>query len=69
MPGSCLDYSIRQAAEDLEITMPACEKAVQRLRSQFRSAVRNEVASTLKAPTEVSVTEEMMQLQRALLNG
>jgi DNA-directed RNA polymerase specialized sigma24 family protein len=67
MPESCLDYTIRQAAADLDINVATCEKAIQRLRQQFRQAVRKEVASTLNHPTEASVTEEMTQLQKALV--
>lgn len=69
MPESCLDYSIRQAAGDLDIHLATCEKAIQRLRTQFRQAVRKEVASTLNQPNEESITEEMIQLQKALLAG
>ena len=69
MPESCLDYTIRQAAADLDIHLATCEKAIQRLRHQFRQAVRKEVASTLNQPNEASITEEMIQLQKALLAG
>ena len=67
-PEGCLDYTIRQAAEDLDVNMATCEKAIQRLRLQFRQAVRQEVANTLKDPTEAAVTEEMIQLQKALID-
>lgn len=66
-PERCLDYTIRQAAADLEITTASCEKAIQRLRAQFRQAVREAVANTLKDPTEAAVTEEMIQLQKSLI--
>jgi DNA-directed RNA polymerase specialized sigma24 family protein len=66
-PEGCLDYTIRQAAEELEITVASCEKSIQRLRAQFRHAVRQQVAQTLRDPTEESVTEEMLQLQRSLM--
>jgi DNA-directed RNA polymerase specialized sigma24 family protein len=67
MPESCLDYTIRQAAADLDINVATCEKAIQRLRARFRQAVRKEVACTLNHPTEASITEEMIQLQKALI--
>lgn len=66
-PESCLDYTIRQAAADLDINVATCEKAIQRLRGQFRLTVRLAVANTLKDPTEADVTEEMIQLQKALV--
>lgn len=66
-PEGCLDYTIRQAAEDLEISVASCEKSIQRLRAQFRQVVRQQVAQTLKDPTEESVTEEMIQLQKSLM--
>lgn len=68
-PESCLDYTIRQAAAELDIPMATCEKAIQRLRGQFRQAVRQEVANTLKDPTEAAVTEEMIQLQKSLMES
>jgi DNA-directed RNA polymerase specialized sigma24 family protein len=67
-PEGCIDYSLKQAATDLQIAYGTCEKAVQRLRQQFRQAVREEVASTLNNPDDASVTEEMMQLQKSLLS-
>jgi DNA-directed RNA polymerase specialized sigma24 family protein len=66
-PEGCLDYTIRQAAEELDISVAACEKSIQRLRLLFRHAVRQQVADTLKNPTEEAVTEEMIQLQRSLI--
>lgn len=66
-PEGCLDYTIRQAADDLEISVASCEKSVQRLRAQFRHTVRQQVANTLKDPTEEAVTEEMIQLQKSLV--
>jgi len=66
-PEGCLDYTIREAAADLEISVASCEKSVQRLRSQFRLAVRQQVADTLREPTEEAVTEEMIQLQKSLV--
>ena len=67
-PEGCLDYTIRQVSEDLAINMATCKKAIQRLRLQFREAVWQEVANYLKDPIEAAVTEEMIQLQKALIN-
>jgi DNA-directed RNA polymerase specialized sigma24 family protein len=69
-PDTCVNYTVRQASVELDIPVSTCERAVQRLRQQFRQAVREEVASTLQLPDEASVMEEMIQLQKALLaNG
>jgi RNA polymerase sigma-70 factor (ECF subfamily) len=68
-PDTCLGYTIRQAAADLELPLSTCEKAIQRLRAQFRQAVREEVANTLRNPDDAAITEEMIQLQQALLAG
>ena len=57
----------RHAAADLDLPVSSCEKAVQRLRQPFRQAVREAVAHTLHQPPEASLTEEMRQLQKALL--
>jgi DNA-directed RNA polymerase specialized sigma24 family protein len=67
-PENCLGYTVRQAAADLDISLATCEKSIQRLRHQFRQAVRYEVASTLRNPTESSITEEMIQLQKSLID-
>jgi DNA-directed RNA polymerase specialized sigma24 family protein len=65
-PETCHDFTIRQAAEQLGMTPSACDKAVQRLRQNFRLAVRDQVAATLEKPTDATILEEMQQLQRAL---
>ncbi len=67
-PETCTGYTVRQAAKDLGMSDAACEKAVQRLRQNFRHAVRQQVAGTLNNPDETSVMEEMVQLQKALLS-
>ena len=66
-PETCYDYTGRQAAADLEMSEAACEKAIQRLRNDFRVAVREQVAATLENPTEESIMEEMVQLQKSLI--
>ena len=60
-------YTPSQAAEDLNMTPSAVTRAVHRLRQHFRLAVRDLVAGTLANPCEADVTEEMQQLQKALL--
>lgn len=65
-PETCTDYSHQQAADDLGISIDACDKAIQRLRHDFRTAVREQVASTLEDPTEDNIMEEMIQLQQSL---
>ena len=67
-PENCLDYTTHQAATELGIHFATCEKAIQRLRRQFRQAVRHEIASTLKDPTDAAITEEMIQLQKSLID-
>lgn len=66
-PESCHDFSHQQAAEALGISTDACTKAIQRLRQSFRIAVREQVASTLENPDDESIMEEMLQLQKSLL--
>jgi len=68
-PETCRDLTPRQVADDLGITEEACTKAIQRLRNDFRVAIREEVASTLDNPNEESVMEEMIQLQKSLSEG
>lgn len=60
-------YSPSQAAADLNMTTGAVTRAIHRLRQHFRLAVRDLVADTLPDPCEADVTEEMQQLQNALL--
>lgn len=67
-PETCEGTTQAQAAAELGITEDACAKAVQRLRADFRLAVREQVAATLEHPDEQSVTEEMQQLQRSLMS-
>lgn len=66
-PETCMNYSIREAATDLEMQPAACEKAIQRLRHQFRQAIHEELAMTLNQPNDITIGEEMIQLQKALL--
>lgn len=66
-PDTCLNYTVRQAAADLNLSLATTEKSIQRLRQQFRQSVREQVASTLHNPDEASIMEEMIQLQKALL--
>ena len=65
-PETCRDFTHRQAAEELGISEAACEKAIQRLRQNFRHAVREQVASTLEDPNDETIMEEMIQLQKTL---
>jgi len=66
-PDSCQDYSRQQAAEDLGVSTDSCDKAIQRLRQNFRLTVKGLVASTLENASEESIMEEMIQLQKALI--
>ncbi len=66
-PQSCDGFTREEAANRLEISPDACDKAIQRLRLTFRETVRELVAGTLVDPSRDAIKEEMEQLQRALL--
>ncbi|MEM9081100.1 MAG: ECF-type sigma factor [Verrucomicrobiota bacterium] len=65
-PSSNPTLTIKEAAKQLEISPAACEKAVQRIRHDFRLAIREQIAATLRNPTEDSIIAELQQLQQAL---
>ncbi|MGB0993464.1 MAG: RNA polymerase sigma factor [Akkermansiaceae bacterium] len=65
-PETSVNTTHQQAADELGISVEACDKAIQRLRKNFREAVKEQVAATLENPTEENVMEEMSQLQTAL---
>lgn len=67
IPANCQELSREEVAEELQISLDACDKAIQRLRRDFREAVKELVAGTLNNPSQESVSEEMLQLQKALL--
>ena len=66
-PEDSLGLDRNEVAQELGLTALACDKAIQRLRREFREAVKELVAGTLENPNQDSIREEMEQLQRALL--
>jgi len=68
-PAGSQETTYKQAADELGISEEACSKAIQRLRTDFRLTVREQVASTLDKPDEESIMEEMRQLQQSLVGG
>ena len=66
-PETGADYTPAMAAHDLGMTVSAVSRAIHRLRQHFRLAVRELVGSTLQTPDDVSIAEEMSQLQKALM--
>lgn len=68
-PETCQNFTHQQAAEELCISIDACDKAIQRLRVNFRLAVREQIASTLENPNDENIMEEMIQLQKSLVSS
>ena len=66
-PETGLASSRETACQELGLSPDACDKAIQRLRQQFRLTVKDLIAGTLENPTPDSISEEMQQLQRSLL--
>ena len=66
-PDTGLESSRDDTAKELDLSPDACDKAIQRLRQQFRQTVKDLIADTLENPSPDSVHEEMQQLQRSLL--
>jgi RNA polymerase sigma-70 factor (ECF subfamily) len=53
-------------ARRLGLSQEATRKAVSRLRERYREAVRDEIASTLRDPTDKEIDTEMRSLWAAL---
>ena len=66
-PESSIGLDPNTVAQELTISPEACDKALQRLRRDFRETVKGPVAGTLENPDQESIREEMGQLQRALI--
>lgn len=66
-PESSLGLDRNAVSQELGISTEACDKAIQRLRRDFRETVKELVAGTLENPNQESIREEMEQLQRALI--
>jgi DNA-directed RNA polymerase specialized sigma24 family protein len=66
LPGSVSAPTYDEAAEKLQLTVPALKSELHRLRQRFKSLVRQEVANTVSAPHEID--EEMTHLQQVLMN-
>lgn len=66
-PDAGLDSTREAAAQQLDLSPDACDKAIQRLRQSFRQTVKDLIAGTLENPTPDSIHEEMQQLQRSLI--
>ena len=66
-PETSLEMDRNSVSEELGISPDACDKAIQRLRCDFRETVKELIAGTLENPNQESIREEMEQLQRALL--
>ena len=62
--GETEDLSQPAAAEELGMTVGAVKVAIHRLRSDFRAAIRAEIAQTVSAPDEID--EELRYLIEAL---
>lgn len=65
-PTNTTKMELKEVAVKLNMTASACEKAIQRLRHQFRLTIREQIAATLQHPDEITIMEEMRQLQRTL---
>ena len=55
-----------EAAQKLDLTVPALKSELHRLRQRFKTLVRQEVANTVSAPHEID--EEMTHLQQVLMD-
>jgi RNA polymerase sigma factor (sigma-70 family) len=66
LPGSIHAPSYEQAAQQLDLSVPALKSELHRLRQRFKSLVRQEVANTVSAPHEID--EEMTHLQQVLMD-
>ncbi|MEI9893418.1 MAG: hypothetical protein WDN28_05835 [Chthoniobacter sp.] len=53
-------------ARQLSMSQEAVRKAVSRLRERYRDAVREQIASTLRDPTDRDIESEMKSLWAAL---
>jgi hypothetical protein len=58
--------SYESVSAKLGTSQEALRKAVSRLRERYRDAVRDQIASTLRAPTEEEIESEMRALRAAL---
>ena len=67
-PDTAAESSREKTCQDLGLSPDACDKAIQRLRQQFRQTVKDLIADTLDKPSPESVQEEMQQLQRSLMS-
>jgi RNA polymerase sigma-70 factor (ECF subfamily) len=66
LPGSVNAPSYKEAAQQLDLSLPALKSELHRLRQRFKSLVRQEVANTVSAPHEID--EEMTHLQNVLMH-
>jgi RNA polymerase sigma-70 factor (ECF subfamily) len=58
--------SYKDVSEDLGMTQVALRKTVSRLRERYRDVVREQIAATLKDPTEAAVEAEIRSLWAVL---
>jgi len=66
LPGSINAPTYEEAAQKLDLSVPALKSELHRLRQRFKSLVRQEVANTVSAPHEID--EEMSHLQNVLMD-
>ena len=66
LPGSINAPTYEEAAQKLDLSVPALKSELHRLRQRFKSLVRQEVANTVSAPHEID--EEMSHLQTVLMD-
>jgi DNA-directed RNA polymerase specialized sigma24 family protein len=66
LPGSLNAPSYEEAAQKLDLSVPALKSELHRLRQRFKALVRQEVANTVSAPHEID--EEMTHLQQVLMD-
>ncbi|HUR47789.1 MAG TPA: sigma-70 family RNA polymerase sigma factor [Candidatus Saccharimonadales bacterium] len=66
LPGSLATPSYDEAARQLGMNVPAFKSELHRIRQQFRTLVRQEIAATVCAPHEIE--EEMHYLQSVLMD-
>ncbi|MBS0661406.1 MAG: RNA polymerase subunit sigma-24 [Verrucomicrobia bacterium] len=58
-----------QLAVQLGLQPPALRQAVTRLRQRFRAALREQIADTLREPSEEAIDDELRALQAVLRRG
>lgn len=65
-PEATASASTETAAQNLGLSVEAVRQTISRLRRKFRDVLRQQIAGTLNAPSEVEIDEELTALQAAL---